>query len=472
MSLSEQSDASLVERWQRQGDDGAREALVHRYRGLVRALAARYVNWGEPFDDLVQVAWIGLLKAIERYDSERGVQFPTYATPTIVGEIRRYYRDRAWAVHVPRSVQELRVRVNATIDQWSAEHGEAPTTAELATYLDVSPDAILDAIHSENARSALALPSGEDDRAASGFDVPTEERGFDQVDANLLLAGGLDELPERERQIVAMRFEEGLTQSQIAARIGISQMHVSRLLRRALAQLRASVGEDDDAGVARAELALDAQGERSDSPSGTTSTCFRHAGEEIAASGQPAGAPDAGRASGRERAEADHETALRQRRDDVEMTVEDVGGGRRADGVAHQREIVEAIDREVGARCERTQQPVEHARQERAAHDRGAVVGGAHGSVGWSRRAKVMLTSVPPPSASDDRERARERRDQRQARARAPRPAARASCRDRGRVRATAARRSRRARRARSCRLRGPRRRAARRSCRPPSRRA
>src|SRR6185503_14369014 len=191
------------------GDDAAREALVHRYRGLVRALAARYVNWGEPFDDLVQVAWIGLLKAIERYDAERGVQFPTYATPTIVGEIRRYYRDRAWAVHVPRSVQELRVRVNATIDQWSAEHGEAPTTAQLAEYLDVSP----------------------------------EERGFDQVDASMLLAGGLDDLAERERQIVAMRFEEGLTQSQIAARIGISQMHVSRLLRRALSQLRSSVGE-------------------------------------------------------------------------------------------------------------------------------------------------------------------------------------------------------------------------------------
>ena len=150
----------------------------------------------------MQVAWIGLLKAIERYDAERGVQFPTYATPTIVGEIRRYYRDRAWAVHVPRSVQELRVRVNATIDQWSAEHGEAPTTAELAQFLDVSPDAVLDAIHSENARSALTLPSGEDDRAASGFDVPTEERGFDQVDASLLLAGGLDSLAERERQIV------------------------------------------------------------------------------------------------------------------------------------------------------------------------------------------------------------------------------------------------------------------------------
>jgi RNA polymerase sigma-B factor len=246
VSLNEATDAALIERWQRRGDDAAREALVHRYRGLVRALAARYVNWGEPFDDLVQVAWIGLLKAIERFDSERGVQFPTYATPTIVGEIRRYYRDRAWAVHVPRSVQELRVRVNATIDQWSAEHGEAPTTAELATFLDVSPDAILDAIHSENARSALALPSSEDDRTASGFDVPTEERGFDQVDASLLLAGGLDELAERERQIVAMRFEEGLTQSQIAARIGISQMHVSRLLRRALSQLRAAVGEIEE----------------------------------------------------------------------------------------------------------------------------------------------------------------------------------------------------------------------------------
>src|SRR4029077_17672139 len=133
-------------------------------------------------------------------------------------------------------------------DQWSAEHGEAPTTAQLAEYLDVSADAVLDAIHSENARSALTLPSGEDDRAAPGFAVPTGERGFEQVDASLLLAGGLDGLAERERQIISMRFEEGLTQSQIAARIGISQMHVSRLLRRALAQLRASVGEVEGSG--------------------------------------------------------------------------------------------------------------------------------------------------------------------------------------------------------------------------------
>ena len=279
MSLSELSDASLVERWQRRGDDAAREALVHRYRGLVRALAARYVNWGEPFDDLVQVAWIGLLKAIERYDSERGVQFPTYATPTIVGEIRRYYRDRAWAVHVPRSVQELRVRVNADDRpvERRARRGPDDRAARgvprrLARTRCSTRSTARTPARRWRCRAARTTA------ASSGFDVPTEERGFDQVDASLLLAGGLDDLAERERQIVAMRFEEGLTQSQIAARIGISQMHVSRLLRRALSQLRASVGDVGDAPTATErllELADDAQDqELGVSPARTTSTCL------------------------------------------------------------------------------------------------------------------------------------------------------------------------------------------------------
>ena len=403
MSLNEQTDASLIERWQRRGDDAAREQLVHRYRGLVRALAARYVNWGEPFDDLVQVAWIGLLKAIERYDAERGVQFPTYATPTIVGEIRRYYRDRAWAVHVPRSVQELRVRVNATIDQWSAEHGEAPTTAELAKFLDVSPDAVLDAIHSENARSALALPSGEDDRAASGFDVPTEEPGFGQVDASMLLAGGLESLAERERQIVSMRFEEGLTQSQIAARIGISQMHVSRLLRRALSQLRASVGDLDDARAARDACALSGRcaAEALGRAVGLLDLdLLGDAGEEVAAARQAAGPPDPRGASRHEGAEAHLQPAVPRRREHGRRQLATELGGRGADGVADQREVVEAIDREVGARGEGAEQAVEHAWEQWPARDRGPVLGVAHGSGVVSRSENVMLTSVPPSSGS------------------------------------------------------------------------
>jgi len=240
------SDRELLERWQRRGDDIARERLVERYRGLVRSLAARYADWGEPFEDLVQVAWIGLLKAIDRFDLSRDVQLATYATPTIVGEIRRHYRDRAWAVHVPRSIQELRVRVNATIDRLTAEDGGAPTVADIAGHLGVSEEDVLDAIQSESARSATSLPAGDENGEPAGFDVPVDEAGFEQADARMLLAAGLDRLPERDRQIVRLRFEAGLTQSQIAARVGISQMHVSRLLRRALDELRSAVGDVEE----------------------------------------------------------------------------------------------------------------------------------------------------------------------------------------------------------------------------------
>ena len=236
-------DRVLIERWQKHGDADARNALVERYRGLVRALAARYADRGEPFDDLVQVAWIGLLKAIDRFDSSRDVQLTTYATPTIVGEIKRHYRDRSWAVHVPRSLQELRVRVHATIDRLTSERGAAPTIAEIARELSVGEEEVLDALQSENARSATFLPSSDDERGERGLDVPMEETGFSRSDARIMLGVGLQTLGARERRILHLRFEEGLTQSQIAAQLGISQMHVSRLLRRSLEQLRESVGE-------------------------------------------------------------------------------------------------------------------------------------------------------------------------------------------------------------------------------------
>jgi RNA polymerase sigma-B factor len=211
----------------------------------VRALAARYADRGEPFDDLVQVAWIGLLKAIDRFDSAREVQLTTYATPTIVGEIKRHYRDRSWAVHVPRSLQELRVRVHATIDRLTSERGAAPTIADIAEELGVGEEEVLDALQSENARSATFLPSSDDERGERGLDVPVEETGFARSDARIMLGAGLGRLEERERRILHLRFEEGLTQSQIAAQLGISQMHVSRLLRRSLEALRETVGEID-----------------------------------------------------------------------------------------------------------------------------------------------------------------------------------------------------------------------------------
>jgi RNA polymerase sigma-B factor len=239
-------DRVLIERWQRHGDADARNALVERYRGLVRALAARYADRGEPFDDLVQVAWIGLLKAIDRFDSSRDVQLTTYATPTIVGEIKRHYRDRSWAVHVPRSLQELRVRVHATIDRVTSEKGAAPTIADIARELNVGEEEVLDALQSENARSAAFLPASDDERGERGLDVPVEETGFARSDARIMLGAGLQRLDDRERRILHLRFDEGLTQSQIAAQLGISQMHVSRLLRRSLETLRQTVGDIEE----------------------------------------------------------------------------------------------------------------------------------------------------------------------------------------------------------------------------------
>ena len=240
------SDVALITAWQRDGDEAARRALVERYEGLVRAFAARYATWGEPFDDVLQVAWIGLLKAIDRFDIEREVVFATYATPTVVGEIRRHYRDRAWAVHVPRGLQELRVRVNQSIDRMTAANGAAPTVAQLAEALDVSEEEVLDALQSENARHAAPLPAPGDDGETREGDLPDDERGYAAAEARVILDSSLEHLDEREQTILRLRFEDGMTQSQIAARVGISQMHVSRLLRRALERLRAHVGEIDD----------------------------------------------------------------------------------------------------------------------------------------------------------------------------------------------------------------------------------
>jgi RNA polymerase sigma-B factor len=238
-------DYVLIERWQRDGDADARNQLVERYRGLVRAVAVRYADRGEPLDDLVQVAWIGLLKAVERFDLSRKLQFSTYATPTMIGEIKRHYRDRTWAIHVPRSLQELRVRANAAIDRLTSERGQAPTVSELAEHLDVGEEELLDALQSENARSATPLTFDDADDGERTVDVPVIEAGFEVSDARMMLSTALDHLPARERTILELRFAEGLTQSQIATRVGISQMHVSRLLRRSLEQLRELVGEID-----------------------------------------------------------------------------------------------------------------------------------------------------------------------------------------------------------------------------------
>jgi RNA polymerase sigma-B factor len=226
----------------RAGDESAREELVEQYMPLVRKIASRYAGRGEPLDDLVQVGSIGLVLAIERFDVERGVKFTTYAVPTIVGEIQRHFRDRAWAVHVPRRMKELSLRLARTIESSTGNLGRAPTIAELAADTGLDEEEVVEALETYHAYStrSLAQPLGlgdsEEGTVEDLFGGP--EPGYEEVEHAALLEAGLSALDERERTIVELRFFEGLTQSEIAARIGISQMHVSRLLRRSLAIMR------------------------------------------------------------------------------------------------------------------------------------------------------------------------------------------------------------------------------------------
>ena len=233
------SDRTLLVRWRRDGDRAARTELAERYLPFARALARRFAARGEPLDDLEQIAAIGLLKAIDRYDLEREVALTTYAMPTMMGEIRRHFRDRAWALHVPRGLQELGAQLVRLTDQLTASLGRAPTVAELAAATRRTEEEVLEAIGSLSARSASSLWTGsgdseEHDRLDA---IGVDDAGYEQAEARIALAPALEELDDRDRQVLELRFVEGLTQSQIAARIGISQMHVSRLLRRALDRL-------------------------------------------------------------------------------------------------------------------------------------------------------------------------------------------------------------------------------------------
>ena len=226
----------------RAGDPTARERIVERYMPLVRSVASRYAGRGEPLDDLVQVGAIGLVLAIERFDLERGVQFTTYAVPTIVGEIQRHFRDRVWALHVPRRMKELSLRLTRTIEAETADLGRSPTIAELAETMGIEEDEVVEALETYHAYStrSLSQPLGQGGGNEETMEdtLGEHEAGYEEVEHGVLVEAGLDALDERERAIVEMRFFDGLTQSEIAARIGISQMHVSRLLRRSLATMR------------------------------------------------------------------------------------------------------------------------------------------------------------------------------------------------------------------------------------------
>jgi RNA polymerase sigma-B factor len=239
---------SLLVAYHREGDQSAREQALVELMPLVRALASRYAGRGEPLEDLVQVGSVGLIKAVDRFDVDRGVDFTSYAVPTVVGEIRRHFRDKAWAMHVPRRLKELSLRISRTLDELTTELGRSPTIAELAESCGVEEEDVVDALDSSNAYSTRSLHApfeeGGDDSLADKLGV--EDTGFAEVEDGAVVAAGLDALDERERQIVELRFFEEMTQSQIAAEIGISQMHVSRLLRRALATMRGRIEELSD----------------------------------------------------------------------------------------------------------------------------------------------------------------------------------------------------------------------------------
>ena len=237
-------DALLVA-YHREGDERARERALVESMPLVRALASRYAGRGEPLEDLVQVGSIGLIKAVDRFDVDRGVDFASYAVPTIVGEIRRHFRDKAWAMHVPRRLKELSLRLSRTLDQLTTELGRSPTIAELAAAAGVEEEDAIDALDSMNAYSTRSLHAPFDDDSDDSLSekLGDEELGYAEVEDGAIVDAGLDALDERERQIVELRFFHELTQSQIASEIGISQMHVSRLLRRALATMRGRIEE-------------------------------------------------------------------------------------------------------------------------------------------------------------------------------------------------------------------------------------
>jgi RNA polymerase sigma-B factor len=240
------SDRELLRRYHESGDLEARQRLIEQYLPLVRSLARRYANRGEQLEDLVQVGSIGLIKAIDRFDVERGVELTTYATPNIIGEIKRHFRDKGWAVRVPRGLQELNVRLSQLLERLTVELERSPTIAELAKAAGVTEEEVLEALESGQAYSTVSLSApaggGEEGELDPLEALGELEHEYEVSEDRAVLAPGLDVLDERERRIIHMRFWEGLTQSQIAAQIGISQMHVSRLIRRALEKVRDEIG--------------------------------------------------------------------------------------------------------------------------------------------------------------------------------------------------------------------------------------
>ncbi|HWH94249.1 MAG TPA: SigB/SigF/SigG family RNA polymerase sigma factor [Baekduia sp.] len=229
---------ALLRRWHFEGDRAARDEVAARMLPLARSLARRYANKGEPLDDLEQVACVGLIKAIDRFDLSRDVRFATYAVPTIAGELKRHFRDRGWMMRVPREVQELSGRIGVVRERLVHDLGRSPTVAELARATATDEDRVLEALAAAEAYRTLSLDQPFQDGTGPLEAIGDDDLGFERAEARAMLADGLHRLAPREREIVRLRFFEGLTQREIAEHIGISQMHVSRLIRRTVEQLR------------------------------------------------------------------------------------------------------------------------------------------------------------------------------------------------------------------------------------------
>jgi RNA polymerase sigma-B factor len=247
-------DRILLRRYHEQGDLQAREQLIEQYMSLVRSLARRYAYRGEQLEDLVQIGAIGLIKAIDRFDLDRGVELTTYATPNIIGEIKRHFRDKGWSVRVPRGLQELNVKLSRLIEQLTVQLGRSPTIPELAKAAGVQEEEVLEALESGRAYSTLSLSvggGGDDDDLDPLESIGTEEHQYEVSEDRALLAPGFRALDERERKILQLRFFDGLTQSQIAQQVGISQMHVSRLIRRSLEKIRDAIDVDEETSARR-----------------------------------------------------------------------------------------------------------------------------------------------------------------------------------------------------------------------------
>ena len=246
----------LLRRWHDEADRGARDALVERFMPLARRLANRYRSPYEPVEDLAQVAAVGLLGAIDRFDCDRGIPFPSFAIPTILGELKRYFRDTGWSVHVPRRPQEMALQVSRAVERMTSRSGRPPRVQELAEYLELSPEDVVTALDAGNAHHAgsLEAPLASADPDAPRTLIETighTEEGYGLVETTASLSVAMTRLPYLERTALQMRLQDDLRQRDIAAQLGCSQMQVSRLLRRATAQLRELIEQKEGAIPAR-----------------------------------------------------------------------------------------------------------------------------------------------------------------------------------------------------------------------------